>query len=71
VYGHIVRSPEKSTEDLMKDLYMSKKVLLPLLESLEKSNLIYASGEGKRGNPKKWSPVGIEETVREETTCTN
>lgn len=71
VFGHIVLHPQKSTDDLMKELSMSKKVLLPILEALENSNLIGSTGEGKRGDPKKWSPVGIEETIGKEAVCNN
>jgi hypothetical protein len=54
VYAHIVRNPDKATEELVDELSMSKKTLQPVLETLEKTNTIYSTGEGKRGDPKKW-----------------
>jgi hypothetical protein len=54
LYNCIVRNPDRTVEELAEALSMSKKTVLPLLDALEKSNLIYSTGEGKKGDPKKW-----------------
>jgi hypothetical protein len=52
VFNYIARNEGKTSDELAEGLVMSKKTLLPLLESL--ASRIISKGEGKKGDPKRY-----------------
>lgn len=56
VYRHIQHNPGRTSEEIADTVLMSKKTVLALLKAMERPDvsLIYSSGSGKKGDPKKY-----------------